>query len=85
MENERQFGEDDVISLGDWIITLLITAIPLVGFIMLLIWAFGGNAPKSKANWAKANLIFMLVAIVLVFIFWGTIVALALGSSGGRY
>lgn len=32
-------GDTSVMSVKDWVITLLITAIPLVGFIMLFIWA----------------------------------------------
>lgn len=83
MEKENQLINEKPLSLGDWIITLILTAIPLVGFVMLLIWAFGGNTPQSKANWAKANLIFMLIGIVLAVIFW-IIIGAALFSSG-RY
>jgi hypothetical protein len=29
------------ISLGNWILTIILLAIPLVNVIMLLVWAFG--------------------------------------------
>ncbi|MEP0862720.1 MAG: hypothetical protein HRF52_14910 [Ignavibacterium sp.] len=57
-------------TLGDWLITLLIQAIPLVGFIMLFVWAFGGDTHPSKKTWAQASLLFALIMLVLVIIFF---------------
>ncbi len=54
-----------VMKTGDWVLTLLITAIPLVGLIMLFVWAFGSSTNVCKANWAKAMLIW--IAIIIVF------------------
>jgi hypothetical protein len=56
------------ISVKDWIITILITAIPLVGLIMLFVWGFGSDTHPSKANWAKATLIWYLIGIVISMI-----------------
>lgn len=53
------------LSVGDWFITILITAIPLVGIIMLFIWAFSTDTNINKANWAKATLIWYAIGIVL--------------------
>ena len=76
-------GENPV-SVGDWILTILITAIPLVGFVMLFVWAFGGNAPQSKANWAKASLIWLVIVAVLYgFLFM--VFGIALLSSSGEF
>jgi membrane-associated HD superfamily phosphohydrolase len=58
------------VTLGEWIVTLIITAIPLVGLIMLFVWAFGDGTNPSKKTWAQAYLIMMLIAIVLVIIFF---------------
>ena len=58
-------------SVGDWFITLLITAIPLVGLIMLFVWAFSGNTNINKANWAKASLLMMVVGIIIGFVVLG--------------
>ncbi|MBK7629227.1 MAG: hypothetical protein IPJ23_17670 [Ignavibacteriales bacterium] len=55
-------------SIGDWLITFLIQAIPLVGFIMLFVWAFGDGTHPSKKTWAQASLIFALIMIVLAVI-----------------
>ena len=60
--------DNRVITTGEWFLTLLITAIPLVGIIMLFVWAFSGGTNPNKSNWAKAQLIWMVLAIVLVAI-----------------
>jgi hypothetical protein len=57
------------VKVGDWFVTILITAIPLVGLIMLFVWAFGSGTNPNKANWAKASLIWCLVGIVLGILF----------------
>lgn len=86
MENQvndiRNLEDRSVVSLVDWIITLIIIAIPVINIIMLCVWAFGNRTAKSKSNWAKANLIFMLIGVILLIIFWGAIAALVLGAAG---
>lgn len=52
-------------TLGDWMITLLLLAIPVVNLILLFVWGFGSNTKKSKANFCRATLIYMAIAIVL--------------------
>ncbi len=68
-------SDTEVMSLGDWMLTIFITAIPVVGLVMLFVWAFGKGENESKKNWAKANLIWMAIAIVLFFIFIGSILS----------
>lgn len=76
MDQMNQFNQGSFqqqykpMTLGDWLITLLIQAIPLVGFIMLFVWAFGGDTHPSKKTWAQASLLFALIMIVLVIIFF---------------
>jgi len=69
MENQNT----QVVTTGDWIITFLIMIIPLVNIIMLFVWAFGSGAPASKANWAKAALIWALIAIIIYIVFFAMI------------
>lgn len=58
------------LSTTDWLITLIITAIPIVGFVMLFVWAFGSDTNENKANWAKATLIIYAISVVLAIIFF---------------
>lgn len=53
------------VSIGDWILTFILTAIPFVGIVMLFVWAFGGSASESKQNYAKATLILAGIVIGL--------------------
>ncbi len=69
---QKQY-ENRPMSVGNWFVTILIMAIPVGGLIMLFVWAFGDIAPQSKRNWARAQLIWMLTAFVLVFLFYVTI------------
>lgn len=58
-------------SLGDWIINVLVSKIPLIGFIMLIVWAVDKNTEPEKANWAKAELIVKLIGIVFALLVVG--------------
>ena len=71
------------VSIGDWVLTILLTLIPCVNIIMLFIWAFGSSAPKSKSNWAKAQLIWTLICIVISIICYATLGASLLAQYGG--
>ena len=72
---------EEPVSLGDWIVCYLLMCVPCVNLIMLFIWAFGSGHKKSKANWAKAQLIVMGVFILLYFVFIGVIVGVAGGMA----
>ncbi len=74
-------NEPKPMSVGDWVITLLLTGIPIVGFILLLVWAFSSDTNPSKQNWAKAYLIFMVVGIVIAALFFSTIMGALLAFS----
>jgi hypothetical protein len=58
---------DETVTLGNWMLTYLLLAIPLVGTIMLFVWAFG-SSPASKKNWARAVLLWAVIGIVVVVI-----------------
>jgi hypothetical protein len=71
--DQMQVGQQEngpVMSMKDWIITLLISYIPLVGLIMLIVWAFDANTNPNKKNWAKASLIWMLIGIGIAIVFF---------------
>lgn len=53
------------VDLGDWLVTFLLTAIPVVGFVLLCVWAFGRQTLPSKANWAKAVLVLYALGLAI--------------------
>lgn len=83
--NELDNSNQKPMSVKDWLITLLIMAIPLVGLIMLFVYAFSDNENLNKKNWAKAQLIFLAVIMslmLLFFILFGALFASAMAGSG---
>ena len=70
MEIENR-GNASVMSVQDWLITILITAIPIVNIVMLFVWAFGnGSTNLNKKHWAKATLIWFAIIFALYIVFF---------------
>jgi hypothetical protein len=63
--NSTIISTSSPVKVGEWVWTILIASIPLVGLIMLFVWAFSQAENPSKANWAKAMLLWMLIGCVL--------------------
>ena len=63
------YQNETPVSVGEWMLTMLIMCIPIIGLVMLFVWAFGGGAQPSKANWAKASLLWMVLMFVIVILF----------------
>ena len=58
-------------------LTLFLVCIPVVNIILLLVWALGSSTERSKKNWARANIIWAIIGIVV------TIALLAIGTAMG--
>lgn len=85
LEEEFKVVEENVepiMSVKDWVITMLILMIPLVNIIMLFVWAFGDGTVKTKSNYAKAQLIIFLIAIVLWFLIVFLFISLGFFANG---
>lgn len=71
-------------SVGAWVGTLILNAIPIVGFICLIVWAVSSSPEKrSRKNWAIAQFILMLISIVITIILvalYGSVLADILSS-----
>ena len=65
-------------TLGDWLVTLLIQMIPCIGIIMLFVWAFGGGNVNRK-RYAQAALIFAAI-VVVIYVFILIIAGAAISS-----
>ncbi|MDD2374759.1 MAG: zinc ribbon domain-containing protein [Eubacteriales bacterium] len=80
-------ADNSVLSVGQYIGMIILSAIPLVGLILLLVWAFGSDTNANKKNFARAMLIMMIIGVVLSIIFSAAIGGLiaALAGSGGYY
>lgn len=62
----------DVMGIGEWLITLIVLAIPCVNIIMYFVWAFG-NGNENRKNFCRAGLIMMAVGIILTILLYSVI------------
>lgn len=69
--NSNYRNTDEVMSVGYWILVMLVLAIPVVNLIMYIIWAFSSNTNPNLSNFCKATLIMGLVGILIAFTFAG--------------
>ncbi|WP_124068064.1 hypothetical protein [Clostridium sp. E02] len=63
-----------VMTMGEWLITLIVMVIPCVNLIMMFVWGFG-NGNENRKNYCRANLIYTAITTVLGFIAYMTIFA----------
>lgn len=71
------------LSIGSYLVMMFVGAIPVVGLILMLVWAFGGNTNINRRNYARATLILMAVGIVLTIVFGGAFFAAVSNISSG--
>ncbi|MDG5787427.1 hypothetical protein QA612_07960 [Evansella sp. AB-P1] len=64
-------------SVGKWVITFILLAIPLLNLILLFVWGFGADNPRK--SYSQAVLLFMVIGFVL----WIVFVALSFFAFGG--
>ncbi len=53
------------ITTGSWLVTIILSTIPVVNLVALLYWAFSKSTDPNKANWSRAMLILILISIIL--------------------
>ena len=79
----NQFPERPDESVGSWMLTLLLCGIPVIGFIYLLVLAFGSGAAPSKRNFARdvfAWEIIALIATIILYVLFGAAIFAGLNS-----
>ncbi|MDB4091140.1 hypothetical protein N9528_02310 [Crocinitomicaceae bacterium] len=74
-EIKLQSSVKNELTIGDWILNIFLASIPLVGLILMIVWATDKSNINRK-NWAVARLIWAGIISVLSIII-GLIVALA--------
>ncbi|NOY22375.1 MAG: hypothetical protein GXO70_02530 [Acidobacteria bacterium] len=68
MENNAQ---NRPMTVGDWFVTILILAIPLLNIVMYLYWALSSTGNLNRKNFCIASLIWMLIGIAIAVLVIG--------------
>ncbi|NIP24294.1 MAG: hypothetical protein GWN67_08960 [Phycisphaerae bacterium] len=63
-------------TVGDWMLTLLVLAIPVVNLIMYLVWALSGSGNLNRRNFCRASIYWFLI-ILGIYIFFMALVGVA--------
>lgn len=82
-DNGKQ-EDTSVMSMGDWLITVLLLLIPCVGIIVYFVWAFGKNGNVNRRNFCRAYLIYWAITTVIALVL-GVIFGAAMLAGGGYY
>jgi uncharacterized integral membrane protein len=69
--------DHNYISIGSWMGMMFVCAIPVIGLIMVLVWAFAGEN-ESRKNYFRAILSWVLILVVV-----GVAAGVALTHFGG--
>ena len=68
--DHSRYADDEVVSIGVWIVVLIVLAIPIINIIALLVLAFGNHNENLK-NFAKASLILGGIGLLLAILVSG--------------
>lgn len=61
---------EEPMSMGEWLVTLLLLCIPCANIVLMFVWAFSKEGKRSKSNFFKAYLIFFAIIVVIeLFLF----------------
>ncbi len=74
-------GKYAVMSVGEFFSSMLIMAIPVIGWVFAIVWACGGTKKVNKANLARATLINIVICVGIWFAI-GSAVKLAINAVG---
>ena len=64
-EENRNENKAEVLSMGDYLLMLILMAIPVVNFIVCIFWIISSNCNPNRKNFAKAWLILAVVGTIL--------------------
>ena len=57
--------------VADWMLTILVLAIPVVNLVMYLVWAFGSSGNVNRKTFCQASLLWFAIIVGLVVVFGG--------------
>ena len=71
------------LTFGDWMVTILVLAIPLVNIVALIYWAASSGTNVTKQNYARASIAWFLIGLVIFFVLSMTGVLVGLTGTNG--
>ena len=53
----------------EWALVIFVSGLPIIGLIMLLVWAFSNDGNIHRKNWAQGTLIIYIIGFVIAMAF----------------
>lgn len=69
MENLSAQQDSKIMSPKEWALTIFLASLPIIGFILVLVWSFDSSTDLQKKNWAKGTLLLVLIYFILAMLF----------------
>ena len=71
------------LTFGDWMVTILVLAVPLVNVVALIYWAASSGTNVTKQNYARASIAWFLIGLVIFLVLSMTDVLVGLTGTNG--
>ncbi len=63
-------------TVGEWVLTIFLSGLGVIGLVLLFVWGFGNDTPTAKKNYARAMLIWQAIAVGIVILMYVLIFAI---------
>ena len=64
-EEKRDESQAEVLSFWDYLMMLILLAIPVVNFVVCILWIVGKNGNPNRRNFAKAWMVLAVIGTIL--------------------
>lgn len=82
-QNSPNTNNAPIMSIKDWLITLIIMMIPIVNLVMMIVWAINAKNPSKRnyfiASWILFAII-MALYLILFLVFGTAFIGASMGS-----
>ena len=63
----------DTLTVGDYLLMMVLFSLPVVGFVLMLYWGFSAHTAVNRKNFARAYLVFFVISLVLSSLMMGVL------------
>ena len=74
-----QPAQADVLSVGDYVLMMILFSLPVAGLVLMIYWGFGSRVQVNRKHFARAYLIFYAINLVLSLLMLGAIGSITAG------
>jgi len=57
------------VSIGDWVLTLIVLGLPILNVILYIYWALSDSTPLSKKNYCRACILIFAIVVAASVMF----------------